>query len=67
MLMNKVCWKLDRKHRTFPLKTEEWTDAFLLFVSIYISTHPEEIHPLIKYMTIIHDASKKIPSFLEDI
>ena len=29
---------------------EQWTDAFILFMNIYVGAHPNKIHQLLKYL-----------------
>lgn len=40
---------------------ERWTDAFLIFASIYTVRYPDKVQELFKYMSIIRDASSKFP------
>ncbi|KAK6175760.1 hypothetical protein SNE40_014153 [Patella caerulea] len=35
------------------LDIEKWTDAFIIFMSIYTCAHPTKCHELLKYMTTI--------------
>ena len=32
---------------------EQWTDAFILFMNIYVGAHPNKIHQLLKYLQSI--------------
>ena len=38
---------------------EEWTDAFLIFASIYLKVHPAESTNILKYMSVIRGAAKR--------
>ena len=38
---------------------EEWTDAFLVFSSIYLSAHPSKATELLKYASIVRDAAAR--------
>ncbi|XP_053398428.1 uncharacterized protein LOC128556771 [Mercenaria mercenaria] len=38
---------------------EIWSDAFLIFSSIYLSAHPEQTQDLLQYMFIIREAAGK--------
>lgn len=38
---------------------EEWSDAFLIFLSVYLSGHPQETQGLLKYFSIIRTAAKR--------
>ena len=40
---------------------DEWTDAFIIFISIFIEKYPHENQALLKYMSIIRDASRRYP------
>ena len=42
---------------------EQWTDAFLIFMSIYSSAHPDSTRPLLKYISIIRDLSRRFPGW----
>ena len=35
----------------------EWTDAMLIFMSIYILKHPNQVHQLLKYCTTVREAA----------
>lgn len=38
---------------------EKWTDAFIIYVSIFCSKHPDRCQELLKYMSIIRDTARK--------
>lgn len=38
---------------------ERWTDAFLIFASIYVIRYPTKVQEILKYMSIIRDAASK--------
>ena len=38
---------------------ERWTDAFLIFASIYVTRYPDKMQEILKYMSIIRDAASK--------
>jgi len=40
---------------------EQWTDAFVTFMAILGTRHPNRAPELLKYMTIIRDAARKFP------
>ena len=40
---------------------ECWTDAFLIFASIYTVRYPDKVQELFTYVSIIQDASSKFP------
>ena len=40
---------------------ECWTDAFLIFASIYTVRYPDKVQELFRYMSVIRDASSKFP------
>lgn len=40
---------------------EQWTDAFIVFISIFCIRHPVKVPELLKYMSIVRDAAKKFP------
>ncbi|XP_069109307.1 uncharacterized protein [Argopecten irradians] len=31
----------------------KWTDAFIIYISIYTAVHPEQLHGLLKYMQVV--------------
>ena len=37
----------------------DWTDAMLIFLSLYIQKHPEQTLPLIKYCTTVREAAAR--------
>jgi hypothetical protein len=37
----------------------DWTDAFLVYASIYLAAHPHRIQELLKYMNIIRTAARR--------
>lgn len=41
---------------------EQWTDAFLIFCSIYVVRYPDKVQELYKYMSVIRDSANKFPS-----
>ena len=43
---------------------EQWTDAFLIFMSIYLSRYPGKTQELLKYISVICDAAAKFPNML---
>lgn len=56
--------KIEAKPRQLKEKVatiDKWTDAFLIFTSIYIQRHPEKASELLKYMFVIRDAAMKYP------
>ena len=42
---------------------EKWTDAFLVFTSIYLMKYPHKAQELLQYMNIIQEAASRSPSF----
>lgn len=38
---------------------EKWTDAFLIFTSIYLKKHPSKAQELLQYMNIIREAASR--------
>lgn len=38
---------------------EKWTDAFLIFMSIYIKEHPNKVGEMIQYMSLIREAAQR--------
>ena len=38
---------------------ETWTDAFVIFMGIYLSAHPEKTQDLLKYMNTIRTGAKR--------
>jgi len=40
---------------------ELWTDAFLTFMAIYCTRHPDRVQELLKYMSIVRDIARKFP------
>ena len=38
---------------------EQWTDAFLIFSSIYLSAHPDQTQDILQYMFVIREAARK--------
>ena len=38
---------------------DEWSDAFLIYASIYLSAHPQKVQEVLKYFSIIRLAAKK--------
>lgn len=40
---------------------EKWTDAFIIFISIFSAKHPDKVPELLKYMSIIRDTALKFP------
>ena len=42
---------------------EQWTEAFLIFMSIYLSRYPDKTQELLKYITAIRDAAAKFPNY----
>ena len=41
---------------------EKWTDAFLIFSSIFLKKHPSKTQELLQYMSIIREATSRSPS-----
>lgn len=41
---------------------EQWTDAFLIFCSIYVVRYSDKVQELYKYMSVIRDSANKFPS-----
>ena len=41
------------------LSIEKWTDAFLIFSSIYVEAHPEQMQDILQYMFVIREAAGK--------
>ena len=42
---------------------EQWTDAFLIYSSIYLSAHPEQSQDMLQYMFVIREAARKHGGF----
>ena len=42
---------------------EKWTDAFLVFTSIYLKKYPHKAQELLQYINIIREAASRSPSF----
>ena len=42
---------------------EQWTEAFLIFMSIYLSRYPGKTQELLKYISVIRDAAVKFPNY----
>lgn len=42
---------------------EQWSDAFLIFSSIYLTKFPTKLQEILKYMATIRDAASKFPNF----
>lgn len=42
---------------------EQWSDAFMIFMSIYLIRYPDKSQELLKYMATIRDAAKKFTIF----
>jgi hypothetical protein len=38
---------------------EKWSDAFLIFMSVFCRAHPERLHELIKYMSVVRLGAKR--------
>lgn len=38
---------------------DKWTDAFVIFMSIYLKKNPQKVQELLQYMTVIRDAARK--------
>lgn len=38
---------------------DEWTDAFLIFASVYLQTFPEKAIEILKYMSVIREAATR--------
>lgn len=45
------------------VSVEKWTDAFLIFSSIYLLEYPSKTQELLKYMSIIREAATRSPWF----
>ena len=41
------------------LDIEKWTDAFLIFINIYVGAHPEKVKDLLKYMSTVRLGAKR--------
>ena len=50
--INLVNGELCARERSSPkiATIEQWTDAFILFMNIYVGAHPNKIHQLLKYL-----------------
>ena len=50
--INLVNGELCARERSSPkiATIEQWTDAFILFMNIYVGAHPNKIHQLLKYI-----------------
>ena len=56
--------KIEAKPRTLKEKVaniDKWSDAFLIFASIYLQQFPDKVQQLLKYMAAIRDAASKYP------
>ena len=53
-----VVW-LENKAKPVIEDIEEWTDAFLVFSSVYLSAHPSRVLELLKYAAIVRDAAAR--------
>ena len=56
--------KIEARPRTSKEKVmniDQWSDAFLIFASIYLQQFPNKTQQLLKYMSVIRDASRKYP------
>ena len=56
--------KIEAKPRTSKEKImniDQWSDAFLIFMSIYLQQFPDKTQQLLKYMSVIRDAARKYP------
>lgn len=42
---------------------EQWTEAFLIFMSIYVARYPDKIQELLRYITTIRDAAAKFSNY----
>ena len=42
---------------------EKWTDAFLIFASIYLKRYPSKIQEILQYMNIIREAASRSVTF----
>lgn len=49
------------KNKIFSI--EVWTNAFLVYMSIYIEAHPESVHDLLKYCHLIRSAASRYHGF----
>lgn len=38
---------------------ERWTDAFIVYMSIYLSTHPSKIHEMLHYFYVIRECASR--------
>ena len=38
---------------------ERWSDAFLIFISIYVVRYPGKVQEILKYLSVIRDAASK--------
>ena len=38
---------------------DKWTDAFVIFMSIYLKKYPQKTQELLQYMSVIRDAARK--------
>lgn len=48
------------KQKTPISNIEKWTDAFIIYMSIYISAHPEKCQDLLKYMQSVRLGASRI-------
>lgn len=58
--------KIEAKPRLLKEKVgniDQWSDAFLIFGSIYLFRFPDRVQEILKYMSIIRDAAAKYPNF----
>ena len=52
----------ERQHKKI-VSIESWSDAFLIFISIYCTVHHDKLHQLLKYMNTIRTAAKRCGPF----
>ena len=56
--------KIEAKPLTLKEKVaniDKWSDAFLIFASIYLQQFPDKVQQLLKYMAVIRDAASEYP------
>jgi hypothetical protein len=39
-----------------------WTEAFITYIQVVIDNHPNKAHKLLKYLSVIRDASDECPT-----
>lgn len=59
VLINGVISTKEKKHEAINT-IEKWTDAFIIYMSIYLSTHPEKCQELLKYVSTVRLGASRI-------